>query len=94
MPAHEGLKAASHQIEPGEKKQRRAPAALPDPAQKRIGTSRFFLFDSNLEPNPHNLQSRRGQRATRAYQMAQASTGGKLRSSGMLHEGSANPING
>ena len=32
-------------------KMRWAPAALPEPARKRAGTSRPFSFDSNLEPS-------------------------------------------
>ena len=53
-PAHEGLKAASCQTEPGEKNVDEPQQPLPNPAQKRIGTSRPFSFNPNLRPSPQN----------------------------------------
>ena len=53
--AHEGLEAASRQTELGEKNGDEPQQPLPDPAQKRTGTSRPFSFDPNLEPSPQNL---------------------------------------
>ena len=53
--AHEGLEAALRQTKLGEKNGDEPQRPLPDPAQKRTGTSRPFSFDPNLEPSPQNL---------------------------------------
>ena len=52
--AYEGLKAASHQTEPGEKMQMSSSGPCPthSRADRVIST---FSFDPDLEPCPHNL---------------------------------------
>ena len=66
-----------------------APAALPDPAQKWTGTSRPFSFDSNIEPNPQNLHRGEANGPPEPIERLGHLPGGRLRSSGMPHEGSA-----
>ena len=57
-PAHEGLEAASHQTELGEKKQMSPVRPSPSLPPKQTGSSQPL-------PNPQNLHRRGGQRATR-----------------------------
>ena len=69
-----------------------APATLPDPAQKRTGTSRAFSFDSNLEPNLQNLHREEANGPPEPIERLGHLPGGGLRRSGMPHEGSADPV--
>ena len=73
-------------------KLRGAPAALPDPAQKRIGTSRPLSFDSNPEPNPQNLHQGEAIGPPEPIERLGHLPGGRLRNCGVPPEGFANPI--
>ena len=91
-PAHDGLEAASRQTELGEKTQMSpsSPCLVYPKADRVIST---FSFNPKPLPNPQNLH--RGEASgppESVSRMAQASTGGRLRSSGMSHEGYADPV--
>ena len=91
-PAYEGLEAVSRQTEPGEKNGNEPQRSLPYPAKKRTGTSRPFSFDPNLEPSPQNLHRGEASGPPEPIERLGHLPGGGLRSSGMPHEGYADPV--
>ena len=90
--AHEGLEATLCLIEPGKKNRDEPQRPLPDPTQKWIGTSRPFSFDPDLEPSPQNLHRGEASGPPKSVGWLRHLAGGGLRSSGMPHEGYADPV--
>ena len=91
-PARKGLEAASCQTEPGRNNRDEPQRPCPTPFRSGLGHLDLFSFDSNPEPNPQNL--RRGEAngpPEPTERLGHLSRGG-LRSSGIPHEGSTNPI--
>ena len=54
----------------------------------------IFSFDPNLEPNPQNLHRGEANGPPEPIEWLRHLPGGVLRSSGMPHEGSVDPVSG
>ena len=91
-PAHKGLEATSRRIEPGEKN--RDEPQRPCPTPLRSGQGHLDLSHSilNLEPNPQNQHRGEANGPLEPIERLGHLSGGRLRSSGMPHEGSADLV--
>ena len=92
-PACEGFESTSRQTEPGEKNRDEPQRPCLTPLRSGQGHLKPFSFDSNLEPNPQNLHRGEANGPPEPIERLGHLSGGGL-SSGMPHEGPADPVSG